>query len=136
MSNLTTRKTVLGILMTLVLTFGVLGNADAIDRLTRNSGDLQTVNAGRDYQIRFTVGLQSPVRGSAYTNHVQIPAASVLDATVDGKRNKTAYYLDDTTPGYQDGEAQVPYDEAHDYEQEEYCDRGCKWRDYQEGRDP
>ena len=33
MSNLTTRKIVLGLLMTLVLAFGVLGNADAIDSL-------------------------------------------------------------------------------------------------------
>ena len=124
MNNLTTRKITLGLLMVLVLAFGVLGNADAIDRLTRNSGDLQTVTEGRDYQIRFTVGLQSPRRGSAYTNYAQTPSASVVAADVAAKTNKTTYYLDDYDPdndstarGYQN-EPQVAYDEAHDYEQE------------------
>ena len=46
MNNLTTRKIVLGLLMTLVLAFSVQGTADAISRLTRSSGDLQTVTAG------------------------------------------------------------------------------------------
>ena len=95
MSNLTTRKIVLGLLMMLVLAFGVLGNADAVDRLTRNSGDLQTVTEGRDYQIRFTVGLQSPRRGSAHTNYAQTPSANVDAADVADKTNKTTYYLDD-----------------------------------------
>ena len=124
MNNLTTRKITLGLLMVLVLAFGVLGNADAIDRLTRNSGDLQTVTAGRDYQIRFTVGLQTPRRGSAYTNYAQTPSASVTDSLVDTKINKTTYYEDDylddpvnNVRGYQ-SETQVTYDEAHDYEQE------------------
>ena len=124
MNNLTTRKIVLGLLMVLVLAFSVLGNADAIDRLTRNSGDLQTVTAGRDYQIRFTVGLQSPRRGSDYTNYAQTPSANVVAADVADKTNKTTYYLDDYDPdidstarGYQD-EGQVTYDTAHDYEQE------------------
>ena len=124
MSNLTTRKIVLGLLMTLVLAFGVLGNADAIDRLTRNSGDLQTVTAGRDYQIRFTVRIQPPTRGSSYTNYAQTPSANVVAADVAAKTNKTTYYADDYDPdidstarGYQ-REPQVTYDEAHDYEQE------------------
>ena len=124
MKNLMTRKIVLGLLMVLVLAFGVLGSADAIDRLTRNSGDLQTVTAGRDYQIRFTVGLQSPKRGSLYTNHAQTPSADVIAADVAAKTNKTTYYLDDYDPtndatarGYQ-RETQVTYDTAHDYEQE------------------
>ena len=95
MSNLTTRKIVLGLLMMLVLAFGVLGNADAVDRLTRNSGDLQTVTEGRDYQIRFTVGLQSPRRGSAHTNYAQTPSANVDAADVADKTNKTTYYLGD-----------------------------------------
>ena len=123
MNNLTTRKIVLGLLMTLVLAFGVLGSADAINSLTRNSGDLQTVTGGRDYQIRFTVGLQPPRRGSNYTNYAQTPAASVVAGDVVDKTNKTTYYLDDYDPdvdttvrGYQ-GETQVTYDMAHDYEQ-------------------
>ena len=126
MSNLTTRKIVLGLLMMLVLAFGVLGNRRCVDRLTRNSGDLQTVTEGRDYQIRFTVGLQSPRRGSAHTNYAQTPSANVDAADVADKTNKTTYYLDDydssTDPvtgerGYQ-SETQVTYDTAHDYEQE------------------
>ncbi|MCG9133672.1 hypothetical protein J5I95_18520, partial [Candidatus Poribacteria bacterium] len=55
----------IGVLMGLVLALGVQGTADAISRLTRSSGDLQTVTAGDDFQIRFTVTLQSPRRGSA-----------------------------------------------------------------------
>ena len=109
--------------MTLVLTFGVQESVDAINRLTRNAGDLQTVTAGRDYQIRFTVGLQSPVRGSAYTNHAQTPTANV-NLDVSSKTNKTTYYEDDYDPtndtterGYQN-ETQVYYDVAHDYDQE------------------
>ena len=47
MNNLTTRKIVFGLLMTLVLMFGVQGVAEAISRLTRSSGDLQTVTRRR-----------------------------------------------------------------------------------------
>ena len=105
--------------------FGVQSVADAIDRLTRSPGDLQTVTVGNDYQIRFTVGLQSPRRGSAYTTYAQTPAANV-NLDVDAKRNKTTYYEDDYDPsadpvtgarGYQ-SETQIYYDVAHDYEQE------------------
>ena len=124
-----TRNLFIGMLMGLVMMLGMQGTADAIDRLTRSSGDLQTVTAGDDYQIRFTVSLQSPRRGSTYTNHVQTPSANVVAADVAAKTNKTTYYLDDyvpasgTTPasgerGYQ-SETQVLYDVAHDYEQEQ-----------------
>ena len=106
-----------------MLAFCVLTDADAINRLIRNSGDLQTVNAGADYQIRFTVGLQSPVRGSTYVNYAQTPTASV-NLDVSSKRNKTTYYEDDYDPeddntarGYQN-ETQVYYDAAHNYDQE------------------
>ena len=113
-----------GVLMAFVLTLGVQGSADAISRLTRNAGDLQTVTAGRDYQIRFTVTLQSSRRGSDYTNHAQTPAANIVATAVADKTNKTTYYLDDYNPddantvrGYQ-SEEQATYDMAHDYEQE------------------
>ena len=112
--------------MTLVLALGVQDPADAIDRLTRSAGDLQTVTVGNDYQIRFTVGLQSPRRGSGHTDHVQTPSADVTDTLVADKTNKTTYYEDDYDPddpdttarGYQ-SETQVTYDTAHDYEQEQ-----------------
>ena len=126
MKHLTTRK-IICVLIGFVLALGMQNTADAISRLTRSSGDLQTVTAGRDYQIRFTVSLQSPRRGSAYTDHVQTPSADVTDSLVADKRNKTTYYEDDYDPstdpvtgerGYQ-SETQVTYDTAHDYEQEQ-----------------
>ena len=114
----------IGVLMGLVLALGVQGTADAISRLTRSSGDLQTVTAGDDFQIRFTVTLQSPRRGSAYADFAQTPRASVEPDAVARKRNKNTYYEDDYSPedpntarGYQ-SEGQVTYDVAHDYEQE------------------
>ena len=45
MNNLTTRKIILGLLMTLVLVFSVQGIADALD-VKKTSGDLQTKPAG------------------------------------------------------------------------------------------
>ena len=72
MNNLTKRKIVLGMLMALVLAFGVQGIADALT-LRINSGDLTTVSLNQGFTIRFSVGgLRSPVavnprtsRGSA-----------------------------------------------------------------------
>ncbi|MCG9131440.1 hypothetical protein J5I95_07125, partial [Candidatus Poribacteria bacterium] len=64
-TQLFTKHSSFVMLMTLVLVFGMQDSADAISRLTRSSGDLQTVTAGDDFQIRFTVTLQSPRRGSA-----------------------------------------------------------------------
>ena len=66
MNNLTTRKIVLGLLVTLVLAFGVQGIADAIDRLEAVAGnddeditgDLGRVTAGQPFTIQFTVGVQ------------------------------------------------------------------------------
>ena len=43
MNNLTTRKIVLGMLMTLVLTLSVQGIADALTFSTSRTGDLETV---------------------------------------------------------------------------------------------
>ena len=56
MSNLTTRKIVLGLLMTLVLAFSVLGTAEALRfNTTTRTGDLQTVLPGADIKITFSV---------------------------------------------------------------------------------
>ena len=55
MNNLTTRKIVLGLLMTLVLAFSVQGTADALTSLTKSSGHLDNNGDGaiiRDVIIR------------------------------------------------------------------------------------
>ena len=60
MSNLTTRKIVLGMLMVLVLAFSVQGIADALTFSTSRSGDLATeLPAPNDFDIRFSVSLGS-----------------------------------------------------------------------------
>ena len=58
MSNLTTRKIVLGMLMALVLAFSVQGIADALT-LEKTSGDFQTKPAGSTFEITFSVRLDS-----------------------------------------------------------------------------
>ena len=60
MSNLTTRKIVLGMLMTLVLALGVLGSADALKfgDHTTSDGDLQTVYQNQEFTIRVPVTLE------------------------------------------------------------------------------
>ena len=122
-TQLFSRNVWIGVLMAFVLAFGVQDTADAISRLTRSAGDLQTVTAGRDYQIRFSVTLQSPVKRVDHANHIRTPSASVTDTLVADKRNKTTYYLDDydgtdpATRGYQ-SETQVTYDAVYDYDQE------------------
>ena len=61
MNNLTTRKIVLGMLMTLVLAFSVQGTADALKFGTSRTGDLQTAlpNQQGGFKIRFSVTLGS-----------------------------------------------------------------------------
>ena len=80
MNNLTTRKIVLGMLMTLVLAFSVQGVADALT-LTETSPVVQSKRLGTTFEISFTVGLtgattayddQSPRR--RVTDHNTFPA--------------------------------------------------------------
>ena len=61
MNNLTTRKIVLGMLMTLVLAFSVQGIADALTFSTSRSGDLETKAPNETFTIRFTATQKSPV---------------------------------------------------------------------------
>ena len=118
MSNLTTRKIVLGLLMVLVLAFSVQGTADAISRLTRNSGDLQTVTAGRDYQIRFTVGLQPLTTIPA---GVGVTGTYRRDSSITDKATPGYYYLDENNNGVKDDTEPTSrtYDDNHRYEQEQ-----------------
>ena len=118
MNNLTTRKIVLGMLMTFVMAFGVLGNADAINGLTRTSGDLQTVTGGNDYQIRFSVTLQSPSRIPGYR---PVPSRDESDppVSVSAADRTNMFYDDDPDIDYIHGTtARVPYADAHNYDQE------------------
>ena len=59
MSNLTTRKIVLGLLMVLVLAFSVQGIADALT-LTPVSDIVQSKREGSTFEVTFSVGLTSP----------------------------------------------------------------------------
>ena len=118
MNNLTTRKIVLGALITLVLAFSVQGTADAISRLTRSSGDLQTVIAGTDYQVRFSVTLQSPSRLPGYK---PVPSRDESDppVTVPAADRTNMFYDDDPDIEYIHGSTTVvDYAAAHYYDQE------------------
>ena len=118
MNNLTTRKIVLGLLLTLVLAFSVQGTADAISRLTRSSGDLQTVTAGDDYQIRFSVTLQSPSRIPGFK---PVPSTDESDppVSVPAAERANMFYDDDPDIEYIHGETTiVDYADAHYYDQE------------------
>ena len=86
MRNLTTRKIVLGMLMTLVLAFSVQGIADALT-LRISSGDLVTVAPNQEFTLRFSVvGLRSPVAVNSNTRRGS--AADIEYA--DGTRTRTA----------------------------------------------
>ena len=60
MKDLTTRRIVFGLLMALVLGFGMQGIADAADLpLSKTDGDLQTKSVGETFEITFSVGIRS-----------------------------------------------------------------------------
>ena len=61
MKNLMTRKIFLGMLMTLVLAFGVQGIADALT-LSATSDIVQSKRDGSSFEISFSVGLTSDTR--------------------------------------------------------------------------
>ena len=82
MNNLTTRKIVLGLLMVLVLTFGVQGIADAADLpLSKTSGDLQTKSVDEQFEISFSVGIRSNTTAIRNSDNKLID-----DGTVGGVR--------------------------------------------------
>ena len=118
MNNLTTRKIVLGMLMTLVLAFGVQGTADAITRFTSSSGDLQLHPPKTSFTVRFSVGLQS---AAIKPGHKRIPLTDI---------NKNPVTINPTTPYYDDSDgtgflgtgvlrdSPLSYDAAHNYNEE------------------
>ena len=88
MSNLTTRKIVLGLLMVLVLAFSVQGIADALTFGTSRTGDLQTVLANDDFSITFRpdlVGPGTPVNDSYPSIGPRHRRASTTDIEYGGR---------------------------------------------------
>ena len=81
MNNLTTRKIVLGMLMTLVLAFSVQGVADALT-LRISSGDLVTVAPNQEFTLRFSVvGLRGPVAVNSNTSRGSATDIEYADGT-------------------------------------------------------
>ncbi len=77
MNNLTTRKIVLGLLMTLVLAFSVQGTADALTLTRRTSDDLKTLRRGDQFTINFNVS-DLTATSSAADEILTIPAVPDL----------------------------------------------------------
>ena len=78
MSNLTTRKIVLGTLMVLVLAFSVQGIADALSFRESRTGDLQTIVINNEFTISLTVvpgSNTTPIIGTG-TNAGKLVSAS------------------------------------------------------------
>ena len=89
MNNLTTRKIVLGMLMTLVLAFSVQGIADALTFKKSRTGDLQTVVLPDDeFTIKFSVEPTSSkdISAQGVTPKRQIAEAGVTENTGLGSR--------------------------------------------------
>ena len=105
MSNLTTRKIVLGTLMVLVLVFSVQGIADALT-LRITSGDLTTVSPDQGFTIRFSVGgLRSPVAVNPRTStgsstDLQYAAETRTRSNVSVSRTVDTDYVDGDTHYY------------------------------------
>ena len=79
MSNLTTRKIVLGMLMTLVLAFSVQGIADALTFRESRTGDLPTVVVDNEFTISFSVP-----PGSNTTRITDANGKLIKDTTAEG----------------------------------------------------
>ena len=79
MSNLTTRKIVLGMLMTLVLAFSVQGIADALTFRESRTGDLPTVVVDNEFTISFSVP-----PGSNTTRITDANGKLIKDSTTTG----------------------------------------------------
>ena len=86
MNTLTTRKIVLGMLMTLVLVFSVQGIAGALTFKESRSGDLQTLLPGDTFTIRFSVNLNS--------------SKDIFDTDVTPKRQEDETGIDIDSSGY------------------------------------
>ena len=90
MNNLTTRKIVLGLLMTLVLAFSVQGIADALT-LTVTSGETQSARMGSTFEMSFTVGLTGDTVAYHSTFTSRRVNADVPDQYIDSSGYEVAY---------------------------------------------
>ncbi len=111
MKNLTTRKIVLGLLVTLVLAFSVQVTADALSFGTTRTNDLQTIVRGNTFSVTFAVTLEDDVRKSAYADYIVDP------------NDATRYFLDSTSGDkdndqYDSGEPTVSTANAFHYNNE------------------
>ena len=87
MNNLTTRKIVLGMLMTLVLAFSVQGTADALTFKESRTGDVVTLSPNKkEFTIRFSVNLTS--------------SKDIYDTTETPKRQEDEAEVDIDSSGY------------------------------------
>ena len=95
MNNLTTRKIVLGMLMTLVLAFSVQGIADALT-LTATSDTTQTKEPNdAPFEIQFSVRMNS----NAIAYNDASPRRRVTDANTGAVRIDSSGYMVDTVNG-------------------------------------
>ena len=95
MNNLTTRKIVLGMLMTLVLAFSVQGIADALT-LTATSDTTQTKEPNdAPFEIQFSVRMNS----NAIAYNDASPRRRVTDANTNAVRIDSSGYMVDTVNG-------------------------------------
>ena len=78
MKNLMTRKLVFGVLMVLVLAFGVVGVTDAL-LLKKLSDTVQSKRPRETFEIKFSVGLKTPTR--AYNTQRQFVNSGDSDTT-------------------------------------------------------
>ena len=100
MSNLTTRKIVLGLLMVLVLAFSVQGIAEALTFSTSKTGDLETKAPNEQFTIRFSVSLKgnTAIRNNdgdlviaCHWYHPRIDSSGYQLEEIDGNRLSTLW---------------------------------------------
>ena len=118
MNTLTTRKIVLGLLMTLVLAFSVQGTADALTFGNHSSsdGDLRTVYQNQEFTIRVPITPKGAERISGWKNTPSADADGNPVTVTDANR----YYNDaDNDGAFDSGETTGDYDDAHYYDQEQ-----------------
>ena len=91
MNNLTTRKIVLGMLMTLVLAFSVQGIAEALTFSTSKTGDLETKAPNEQFTIRFSVSLKGNTAIRSGGNLVKDNTAT--GGTADARIDSSGYLV-------------------------------------------
>ena len=108
MNNLTTRKIVLGMLMTLVLAFGVLGNADALTLSPSTSpSDLSTIATGSTITVS---GIRGSLNNVNAEESVTISASSgtIVDYPSGGWTEQTTTSVTSLTDGTGNGTITIP----------------------------